>query len=243
MSGPIVRSRRAKRAINRGRAGGMHERSHTAAITRGDVVSGRVWHERDEAVLGMAGKSEDKPPKDEGMGLRMLKTRTVLVTGPVDDKLAERTIEKLLILEAENHDPIRVLITSQGGHVDSGMAIHDMLRFIESPVVTIGVGWVASIAVPILFGATRERRYSLPHTRFLLHQPSGGAGGQATDIRIEAEEILKVRERLNALIAGETGQSVERVTKDSDRNFWMDAQQAREYGLVGRVITRTGEIA
>ena len=243
MSGPIVRSRRAKRAINRGRAGGMHERSHTAAITRGDVVSGRVWHERDEAVLGMAGKSEDKPPKDEGMGLRMLKTRTVLVTGPVDDKLAERTIEKLLILEAENHDPIRVLITSQGGHVDSGMAIHDMLRFIESPVVTIGVGWVASIAVPILFGATRERRYSLPHTRFLLHQPSGGAGGQATDIRIEAEEILKVRERLNALIAGETGQSVERVTKDSDRNFWMDAQQAREYGLVGRVIARTGEIA
>ena len=184
MSGPIVRSRRAKRAINRGRAGGMHERSHTAAITRGDVVSGRVWHERDEAVLGMAGKSEDKPPKDEGMGLRMLKTRTVLVTGPVDDKLAERTIEKLLILEAENHDPIRVLITSQGGHVDSGMAIHDMLRFIESPVVTIGVGWVASIAVPILFGATRERRYSLPHTRFLLHQPSGGAGGQATDIRL-----------------------------------------------------------
>ena len=243
MSGPIVRSRRAKRAINRGRAGGMHERSHTAAITRGDVVSGRVWHERDEAVLGMAGKSEDKPPKDEGMGLRMLKTRTVLVTGPVDDKLAERTIEKLLILEAENHDPIRVLITSQGGHVDSGMAIHDMLRFIESPVVTIGVGWVASIAVPILFGATRERRYSLPHTRFLLHQPSGGAGGQATDIRIEAEEILKVRERLNALIAGETGQSVERVTKDSDRNFWMDAQQAREYGLVGRVIARTGEVA
>lgn len=190
----------------------------------------------------MAGKSEDKPPKDEGMGLRMLKTRTVLVTGPVDDKLAERTIEKLLILEAENHDPIRVLITSQGGHVDSGMAIHDMLRFIESPVVTVGVGWVASIAVPILFGATRERRYSLPHTRFLLHQPSGGAGGQATDIRIEAEEILKVRERLNALIAGETGQSVERVTKDSDRNFWMDAQQAREYGLVGRVITRTGEV-
>jgi ATP-dependent Clp protease protease subunit len=117
------------------------------------------------------------------------------------------------------------------------MAIHDMLRFIESPVVTIGTGWVASIAVPILFGAPRERRYSLPHTRFLLHQPSGGAGGQATDIRIEAEEILKVRERLNALIASETGQSIERVAKDSDRNYWMDAEQAREYGLVGRVIT------
>lgn len=190
----------------------------------------------------MASKAEDKAPKDEGLGLRMLKTRTVLVTGAVDDKLAERTIEKLLILEADNHEPIRVVITSQGGHVDSGMAIHDVLRFIESPVVTIGAGWVASIAVPILFGAPRERRYSLPHTRFLLHQPSGGAGGQATDIRIEAEEILKVRERLNALIAAETGQPVERIAKDSDRNFWMDARQALDYGLVSRVIERAGEI-
>jgi ATP-dependent Clp protease, protease subunit len=189
-----------------------------------------------------AAKAEEKPARDEGMGLRMLKTRTVLVMGPVDDKLAERTIEKLLILEGESHEPIRVVVTSQGGHVDSGMAIHDTLRFIASPVFTIGAGWVASIAVPILFGAPRDRRYSLPHTRFLLHQPSGGAGGQATDIRIEAEEILKVRQRLNLLIAEETGQSVERVTKDSDRNFWMDAQQAREYGLVGHVITRTGEI-
>ena len=211
-------------------------------------MSRRDWDERDDDLSdlegkSMASKSEDKAPKDEGLGVRMLKTRTVLVSGAVDDKLAERTIEKLLVLEAENHDPIRVMITSQGGHVDSGMAIHDVLRFIESPVITIGAGWVASIAVPILFGAPRERRYSLPHTRFLLHQPSGGAGGQATDIRIEAEEILKVRERLNALIAAETGQSVERVTKDSDRNFWMDAEQAREYGLVSRVITRTGEIA
>ena len=109
-------------------------------------------------------------------------------------------------------------------------------------VVTIGAGWVASIAVPILFGALRERRYSLPHTRFLLHQPSGGAGGQASDIRIEAEEILKVRERLNQLIAAETGQDAERVARDSDRNFWMDAEQAKEYGLVGRVISRATEI-
>ncbi len=177
------------------------------------------------------------------MGLRMLKTRTVLVSGAVDDKLAEKVITQLLILDAENHDPIRVLITSQGGHVDSGFAIHDMLRFIESPIVTIGAGWVASIAVPILFGAPKDRRYSLPNTRFLLHQPSGGAGGQASDIRIEAEEILKVRERLNQLIASETGQPVENVAKDSDRNFWMDAKQAREYGLVGQVVSTAAEIA
>ena len=190
----------------------------------------------------MADQPEDSSPREEGLGLRMLKTRTVLVSGAVDDKLAEKTIAQLLILDAENHDPIRVMITSQGGHVDSGYAIHDILRFIESPVITIGAGWVASIAVPILFGAPKERRYSLPNTRFLLHQPTGGAGGQASDIRIEAEEILKVREKLNGLIAAETGQDVERVTKDSDRNFWMDAEQAKEYGLIGQVVSRATEI-
>ena len=198
-------------------------------------------------MLGAVGwlsgdEGEAKQAADESLGMRMLKTRTVLVSGGVDDKLAEKVMGQLLILDADNHDPIRVMITSQGGHVDSGFAIHDMLRFIESPVVTIGAGWVASIAVPILFGAPKERRFSLPHTRFLLHQPSGGAGGQATDIRIEAEEILKVRERLNGLIADETGQTVEKVTTDSDRNFWMDAEQATEYGLVSKVISSATEL-
>jgi len=186
---------------------------------------------------------EDQTGREEGIGLRMLQTRTVLISGGVDDKLAARTIAQLLILDAENHEPIRVIISSQGGHVDSGFAIYDMLRFIESPVTTIGAGWVASIAVPILFGAPKERRYTLPHTRFLLHQPSGGAGGQASDIRIEAEEILKVRERLNQLISTETGQPVEQVAKDSDRNFWMDAEQAQAYGLVDQVISRASEIS
>ena len=133
---------------------------------------------------------EEQAGREEGIGLRMLQTRTVLISGGVDDKLDARTIAQLLILDAENHEPIRVIVSSQGGHVDSGFAIHDMLRFIESPVTTIGAGWVASIAVPVLFGAPKERRYALPHTRFLLHQPSGGSGGQASDIRIEAEEIL-----------------------------------------------------
>jgi ATP-dependent Clp protease protease subunit len=190
----------------------------------------------------MADQPDEPSTRDEGLGLRMLKTRTVLVSGVVDDKLAEKTIAQLLILDAENHEPIRVMITSQGGHVDSGFAIHDMLRFIESPIITIGAGWVASIAVPILFGAPKERRYSLPNTRFLLHQPTGGAGGQASDIRIEAEEILKVREKLNGLIAAETGQDIERVSTDSDRNFWMDAEQAKEYGLIGQVVTSVTEI-
>lgn len=190
----------------------------------------------------MADQPEESLTREESFGLRMLKTRTVLVSGAIDDKVAEKTIAQILILDAENHDPIRVMITSQGGHVDSGFAIHDVLRFIESPITTIGAGWVASIAVPILFGAPKQRRYSLPNTRFLLHQPTGGAGGQASDIRIEAEEILKVREKLNALIALETGQDIERVARDSDRNFWMDAEQAKEYGLIGKVVTRETEI-
>ena len=189
----------------------------------------------------MADQTE-KPEAQESIGLRMLQTRTVLVSGQVDEKLAEKTMMQLLILDAESHEPIRVMISSQGGHVDSGFAIHDMLRFIESPITTIGAGWVASIAVPVLFGAPKERRFSLPHTRFLLHQPTGGAGGQASDIRIEAEEILKVRARLNQLIADETGQDVERITQDSDRNFWMDAEQAQAYGLVGRVVSAVTEI-
>jgi ATP-dependent Clp protease protease subunit len=191
------------------------------------------------------GKDEETLRVDreaEGIGLRMLEARTILVSGSIDDKVAARTVAQLLILDADNHDPIRVIITSQGGHVDSGFAIHDVMRFVESPITTIGAGWVASIAVPILFGAPKERRYSLPNTRFLLHQPSGGAGGQASDIRIEAEEILKVREKLNQLIARETGQPVERVEKDSDRNFWMDAEQAVTYGLVHRVVTSAAEV-
>ena len=191
----------------------------------------------------LTAEAESKEDRDESMGLRMLKTRTVLVSGGVDDKLAEKVMAQLLILDADSHEPIRVMITSQGGHVDSGFAIHDMLHFIESPVITIGAGWVASIAVPILMGAPKDKRYSLPNTRFLLHQPSGGAGGQASDIRIEAEEILKVRERLNQLIADETGQTVEKVTNDSDRNFWMDAEQAKEYGLVGGVISTAAELS
>jgi ATP-dependent Clp protease, protease subunit len=180
--------------------------------------------------------------REEGLAARMLETRTVLVAGQVDEKLAERVISQLLILNAVNHDPIRLVITSQGGHVDSGFAIHDMMKFIESPVLTLGAGWVASIGVPILLGAEKDCRYSLPNTRFLLHQPSGGAGGQASDIRIAAEEILKLRERINQLIAGETGQSADQVESDSDRNFWMNAEEALEYGLVAKVVASTAEI-
>ena len=174
---------------------------------------------------------------------RLLKTRTVLVAGEVDQEMAEEVMAQLLVLDAESHDPVKVIISSPGGHVDSGFAIHDMMRFIESPLTAIGVGWVASIAVPILFGAPKERRFALPNTRFLLHQPSGGAGGQAADIRIEAQEILKIRTRINELMARETGQDIEKVARDTDRNFWMTAQEALGYGLIAQIITNIKELA
>ena len=185
----------------------------------------------------------DEEKKDEGMGGLILKARTVLVNGQVDQELAQKVISQLIALDADSHDPIKVIVCSPGGHVDSGYAIHDIMKYIESPVITIGAGWVASIGVPIFFGADKENRYSLPSTRFLIHQPSGGAGGQASDIRIEAQEILKIRKKLNELIAHETGQTVEKIAKDSDRNFWMSAEEALEYGLVPKIISSVSELS
>lgn len=190
---------------------------------------------------------DDKKTEDgaklEGLMQKLMKTRSVLVTGTVNQELAEKVMAQLLALDADSTDPITVFISSPGGHVDSGFAIFDTMRFLNSPVRTVGAGWVASIAVPIFFGAPKENRYSLPNTRFLLHQPSGGAGGQAADIRIQAQEILKIREKINHLISRETGKPVDQVAKDSDRDFWMSAEEALEYGLVSKIITEKREIA
>ena len=180
--------------------------------------------------------------RSPGMMERLLKTRTILITGEIEPEIAERVLAELVVLDADSHDPIRVIISSQGGHVESGFAIHDMLRFVESEVVCLGAGWVASIAVPILFGAPKESRYALPNTRFLLHQPSGGVGGQISDIRIAAQEILKIRERVNELISVETGQPVEKVRKDCDRDFWMTSQEALDYGLINKIVTNASEL-
>ncbi len=185
---------------------------------------------------------DDKEEKGGGFASLLLKTRTILINGEVDQELAERVMTQLLVLDSESHDPIKAFITSQGGHVDSGFAIYDMMRCIESRVIAIGAGWVASIAVPILFGAAKEDRFSLPNTRFLLHQPSGGAGGQLADIRIEAREIIKIRQKINEMVAEETGQPVDKVATDSDRNFWMNAEESLEYGLVSKIITKMSDI-
>jgi ATP-dependent Clp protease protease subunit len=184
----------------------------------------------------------EEAAKESPLLAQMLHSRIVMVVGEVNQELAEEVISKLLLLDSRSQDLIKVVVTSPGGHVDSGYAIHDMMRFVKSPVAAIGAGWVASIAVPILLGADKDKRFSLPNTRFLLHQPSGGAGGQASDIRIEAQEILKIRKRINALISAETGRAEEDVAQDSDRNFWMNAEEALDYGLICRIISSADEI-
>jgi ATP-dependent Clp protease protease subunit len=157
-------------------------------------------------------------------------------------KLAERVTGQLLAFAQESEEDIRVIVNSPGGHVESGDTIHDMIRFVGPKVKMIGTGWVASAGAHIFLGAEKENRFCLPFTRFLLHQPLGGVRGQASDISIEAEEILKMRERLIREIAKQTGQPYERVVKDTDRNFWMGAEDAVKYGLVHRIVSAASEI-
>jgi ATP-dependent Clp protease protease subunit len=171
----------------------------------------------------------------------LYKSRTVLIFGEIDMRLAERVTAQITALASESDAPIRIIINSPGGHVESGDTVHDMIKFCGAPVKVIGTGWVASSGAHIYLGAEKENRLCLPNTRFLLHQPTGGVRGQASDIEIEAEEIIKMRERVNRIIARETGQTLERIEKDTQRNFWMSAEQAVDYGIVSRIITRIGE--
>ena len=172
----------------------------------------------------------------------LFKSRTVMIFGEINQKVAESTCAQLLALAVENDDPIRIIINAPGGHVESGDSIHDMIRFITPQVRMIGTGWVASAGAHIYLAAKKENRLCLPNTRFLIHQPLGGAGGRATDIAIEAKEIIKMRRRINEIIARETGQPLERVEKDTDRNYWMSAEEAKDYGIVSRIVQGAQEI-
>jgi ATP-dependent Clp protease protease subunit len=185
-------------------------------------------------------KSTAPDPQSSPVAQALFKSRTVLIFGEVDMKMAERVTAQLLAY-AESEGDIRVIVNSPGGHVESGDTIHDMIRFVGR-VKMIGTGWVASAGAHIFLGAKKENRFCLPFTRFLLHQPLGGVRGQASDITIEAEEILKMRERLNREIAAETGQTYEKVLQDTERNYWLDAEQAKAYGLVSRVVQSASEI-
>lgn len=185
-------------------------------------------------------EKEKEAPKS--MLEKLLETRTITIFGEINMKVAQEVTQKLLMLAADSDDPIKIFVNSPGGHVESGDTIFDMIRFVKPAVKIIGTGWVASAGALIYAAAERENRYCLPNTRFLLHQPAGGAMGQATDIAIEAEEIIKMRRRLNEIFAEQTGQPVEKVEKDTDRNFWMSAPEAVEYGLVGQIIESAAEI-
>ena len=173
---------------------------------------------------------------------RLFKVRTVIISGAINQDLASRVVAELMALAADSDRPITVLINSQGGHVESGDTIHDVIRFINPRVFLIGTGWVASAGALIFVSVPVEDRYCLPNTRFLLHQPAGGVRGSGSDIAIEAEQIVQMRERINRIIARQTGQSLERITTDTNRNYWLSAEEAVAYGLVGRIVESAAEV-
>ena len=189
------------------------------------------------------GAGEEKEKQQGGdLIAKLLKTRTVMVTDEVTKKMAQQIMTQLLLLEAENHDDIKMYINSPGGDADAGFAIFDMMRFIVPKVKAICAGVAASAAVIILLGAKKENRFSLPNARVLIHQPSTGIHGTAADIQIEATEILKCREKINRLISVETGQAMEKVESDTKRNFWMSAEEALKYGLVRKIIQTSDDL-
>ncbi|MET0181534.1 MAG: ATP-dependent Clp protease proteolytic subunit [Caulobacterales bacterium] len=168
--------------------------------------------------------------------------RVVMLTGEVNDIQARRVTERLFALAADNDNPITFVISSPGGHVESGDMIHDAIKFVKPKVRMLGTGWVASAGALIYCAADRQDRFCLPNTRFLLHEPRGGVGGMASDVEIQAREILRMRERLNKIFSEATGQPIERIKKDIDRDYWMQAEDAVSYGLVGKVIRNQTEL-
>ncbi|GMO45482.1 MAG: ATP-dependent Clp protease proteolytic subunit [Termitinemataceae bacterium] len=186
------------------------------------------------------GNSKDKG--NDGLADKMLKTRTILLSGEINKDLAEKTIRQLLLLENLGDDPIRVFIDSPGGDADAGFAIFDMLRFVKPEVWTIGMGLVASAAAIVQLASPKERRVGLPNSHYLIHQPLSGIRGVATDIEIHAKELDKLREKINVLIAEETGNVKKDVEKHTDRDYWMTAEEAVKYGLLSKVITNRNEL-
>lgn len=187
-------------------------------------------------------QAENKSLVIDPLAGRMLKTRTILISGEINKELAEKTIRQLLLLEDMNNEPIRIFIDSPGGDADAGYAIFDMIRFIKPQVWTIGMGLVASAAAIIQLASPKERRVGLPNSHYLIHQPLSGIRGVATDIEIHAKELEKLREKINRLIAEETGNPSEQVEKDTDRDYWMSAEEAVNYGLISKVIIRRSEM-
>ncbi len=176
------------------------------------------------------------------IGEKLLQARTILISGEITSRLAQSITAQLLAMSAESDDLITVFIHSEGGHVEAGDTIHDMMKFVTPRVRMVGTGWVASAGTHIYLAAPKEERFCLPNTRFMIHQPHGGGTGKATDIRIEAEEMLKARDRLNRTIAEATGQALEKVQQDTERNYWMSPEEALAYGIVGRIVLAASDL-
>lgn len=191
---------------------------------------------------------KDEKPKESGgaspqIEKALFDARQILLTGEINDKQAKSVCERLLAMSAASDEPITLIISSPGGHVESGDMIHDMIKFVKPSVRVLGMGWVASAGALIFAAAAREDRYCTPNTRFLLHEPRGGVGGAASDVEIQAREILKMRGRLNKIFAEATGQPLDKVKDDTDRDYWMQAEEAKAYGLVGKIIQSAAELA
>lgn len=187
---------------------------------------------------------ETKKDKNQNNRLenKLFDARTILIYGEINQEVAERVSKELLALQEINNEPIKIFINSQGGHVEAGDTIHDMIKFITPEVYMIGTGWVASAGVSIYLAANKDRRYMLPNTRFMIHQPLGGVQGSASDIKIEMEELQRIRLRINKLISDSTGQPLEKVKEDTNRNYWMNPEETIEYGIASKVIKSNKEL-
>jgi ATP-dependent Clp protease protease subunit len=184
-------------------------------------------------------EKKEKKGASEGLMDKLLKTRQIVVSGEVNEELVEKIVKQLLILDADSDKPIYLYIDSPGGSIDDGFGLYDMIRFINAPVYTIGMGLIASMGVTLFLSVPKERRFTLPHSHFLIHQPliSGSGRAVATDLEITANEITKARELLTQLIAEASGKDFETVKKDTERDHWLTAQEALDYGIAGKIIS------
>ena len=187
-------------------------------------------------------EKKTETPLGKDAEANLFKSRSIFIYGGITQELAQKVCAQLVALAEASDEDIRIYVNSPGGHVESGDSIHDMIKFIKPKVIIIGTGWVASAGALIFVSVPKERRLCLPNTRFLLHQPSGGTRGMASDIEIQAREIIKMNERLNKIFAAATGQSIEKIAKDTDRDYWLSAEEAKDYGLVSRIVTSQSEI-
>ena len=194
----------------------------------------------------MNDENDDDKTKELPLGketeANLFKSRSIFIYGGITQELAQKVCTQLVALAAAGDEDIRIYVNSPGGHVESGDSIHDMIKFIKPKVWMIGTGWVASAGALIYVSVPKERRIALPNTRFLLHQPSGGTRGMASDIEIQAREIIKMNQRLIKIFSVATGQTEEKIAKDIDRDYWLGADEAVAYGLVGKIVTSQGEI-